>query len=177
MNDNVLADLFLLSARLSLIAIGGLNTIIPELQRQVVDVHGWMTAAQLADLIALAQASPGPNGLVLALIGWQVAGLNGFLVATVAGNVPPAVLAFCLFRVRRKLDRSRLLRAAQDGLVPVVVGLILASGFSIARATDDTLIEVAMTVVVALLVWRTRLNPLWMLSVAALIGLTGFYLG
>ena len=80
-------------------------------------------------------------------------------------------------RVRRKLAGPELLRSAQDGLVPIVVGLTLASGFVTAQATDDTLVEVATTVLVALLVWRTRLNPLWLLSVAALIGLAGLATG
>jgi chromate transporter len=175
--DNPLVDLLLTFARLSLVAIGGLNSVIPEMQRQVVDVHGWTTAAQLAQLIALAQASPGPNGLVASLVGWQVAGPGGFMAATIGVNVPPAVLAFGLSRVRRRLAHSRLLRAVQHGLVPIVVGLILASGFVIAQATDDTPVEVGMTVAVAVLVWRTRINPLWLLSGAALVGLAGLASG
>jgi chromate transporter len=175
--NSTLVDLFLTFARLSLIAIGGLNTVIPELYRQAVDVHGWVTAPELGNLIALAQASPGPNGLVGALVGWQAAGLGGFFAAALGGNIPPAMLAFCLSRLRRKLSGSRLLRAAQDGLVPIVVGLMLASGFVIAQTTDDSLIEVAISVVVSLMVWRTRVNPLWLLGVAALIGVAGQYVG
>lgn len=177
MTENPLIDLFLTFARLSLIAIGGLNTVIPELYRQVVEIHGWVTGAELGDLIALAQASPGPNGLVVSLVGWRVAGFWGFMAATVGVTIPPALLAFFLSRVRRRLAGSRLVKAAQDGLVPIVVGLTLASGFVTALATDDTLVEVAMTVVVSLLVWRTRLNPLWLLSVAALVGMADLFVG
>ena len=63
----VLIDLFLTFAGLGLIAIGGQNTILTEVYRQVVDVHRWMSAADLADLIALTQAAPGPNGQFVAL--------------------------------------------------------------------------------------------------------------
>src|SRR5258706_13600256 len=61
---------------LSLIAVGGAITVIPEMHRSVVEVHGWMSGAQFADLFALAQAAPGPNILVVSLIGWKVAGLG-----------------------------------------------------------------------------------------------------
>lgn len=173
MSPDILADLFLTFARLSLVAIGGINAILPELYREVVEVRGWISAGDFADMVALAQASPGPNGLVSALIGWRVGGLAGFFTAALAVSVPPAVLAFGLSRVRRRLAGARWLRAAQGGLVPVVVGLMLASGMVTARAADDTLAKVALTVVVTLLVWRTRLNPLWLLGAGALAGLTG----
>jgi chromate transporter len=171
MNENVLFDLFWTFVRLAVVAVGGMNTVIPEVAREVVDVHGWMTRSELADLIALAQASPGPNGLMVSLVGWEVAGLPGFLVTTLAISLPPALLAFGLSRIRRRLARSRFLRAAQAGLVPIVIGLMLASGVVTAQATDDTWIKYAMTAVVSILVWRTRLNPLWLLGAAAIVGL------
>ncbi len=67
-------------AQLSLLAFGGGNSILPEMQRQVVQVHQWMTARDFAALYALAQAAPGPNMLVSALIGQRVAGIPGALV-------------------------------------------------------------------------------------------------
>jgi chromate transporter len=173
MNDNVLVDLLWTFMRLAVVAVGGMNSVIPEIARQVVDVHGWMTRSKLADLIALAQASPGPNGLVVSMVGWEVAGLPGFLVTTLAISLPPALLAFCVSRIRRRLARTRFLKAAQSGLVPIVIGLMLASGFVTARATDDSWIEYGMTVVVAILVWRTNLSPLWLLGAGAVVGVAG----
>jgi chromate transporter len=167
---SLLYDLFVSIARLSLVSIGGIQAIISEVYREVVQVRGWMSAADLADMVALAQAAPGPNGLVVALIGWRVAGAPGFFVAAVAVALPPAVMAFTFSRVRRRLATARWLRAAQSGLVPIVIGLMLAGGLVSARAADDTWLKVALTVVVALVVWRTPWNPLWWLAVGALIG-------
>lgn len=170
-DPNILWDLFVTFARLSLVSIGGIQAIISEVYREVVEVHGWMTAAEVADLVALAQASPGPNGLMVALIGWRVAGTPGFFVSAFAVALPPAILAFTFSRVRRRLATARWLRAAQAGLVPVVIGLMLASGLVSARAADDTWVKVGLTVLVALTVWRTPWNPLWWLAVGALVGL------
>ena len=69
---------------LSLVSIGGINVLLPEIRRQVVDVHGWMTDAAFAHTFAIASAAPGPNVIVVSLIGWQVAGWAGLLVATLA---------------------------------------------------------------------------------------------
>ncbi|MGE3909017.1 MAG: chromate transporter [Chloroflexota bacterium] len=168
----LLFELFVSFARLSLVSIGGIQAVISEVYREVVQVRGWMTASQMADLVALAQAAPGPNGLVVALIGWRVAGVPGFLVSVVAVAFPPAVLAFTFSRVRRRLATARWLRAAQSGLVPVVIGLMLAGGLVSARAADDTWVKVGLTVAVALFVWRTPWNPLWWLAIGAIIGAT-----
>ena len=170
-DPSVLWDLFFSFARLSLVAVGGIQAIISEVYREVVDVRGWMTAAEMADLVALAQASPGPNGLMVALIGWRVAGVPGFFVSAFAVALPPAIIAFTFTRVRRRLATARWLRAAQSGLVPLVVGLMLASGLVSARAADDTWVKVILTVLVALTVWRTSWNPLWWLAVGAVVGL------
>jgi len=170
-DQNILWDLFVSISRLSLVSIGGIQAIISEVYREVVQVRGWMTAAEMADLVALAQASPGPNGLVVAMIGWRVAGVPGFFVAAFAVALPPAILAFTFSRVRRRLATARWLRAAQSGLVPVVIGLMLAGGLVSARAADDTWVKVVLTVLVALTVWRTPWNPLWWLAVGAVVGL------
>ena len=79
-----LLALAVLFIQLSLLAVGGGNAIIPEMQRQVVDLHHWMSAREFSELFALAQASPGPNTMIAALIGWHVAGVAGLMVSTVA---------------------------------------------------------------------------------------------
>jgi chromate transporter len=173
-DGSLLFDLFMTFARLALIAIGGMNSVLPEVYREVVDVKGWMSAAELADLIALTQASPGPNGQFVSLVGLRLAGVPGFFVAGLAVALPPAIVAFAMSRAQRRLATVRWVRAAQNGLVPVIVGLILASGLISAEAADDTWIKVGLTVVVALVVWRTRWNPLWLLAVGAIVGLAGF---
>jgi chromate transporter len=165
-----LIDLFVTFARMSLIAVGGMQSVLSEVYREVVDVRGWMTAAELADLIALAQASPGPNGLFSGLIGLRVAGVAGFFAGALAVALPPAILAFGMSRARRRLATARWLRAVQGGMVPIVVGLVLAGGLVSAQAADDTWIKIGLTVVVSLVVWRTTWNPLWLLAVGAVLG-------
>jgi chromate transporter len=166
----LLFDLFMTFAGLGLIAIGGQNTVLTEVYRQVVDVHRWMSAADLADLIALTQAAPGPNGQFVALVGLRVAGIQGFFVAGLALALPPAILAFIVARVQKRLASARWLRAVQGGMVPIVIGLIMASGLVSAEAADDTWAKIGLSILMSVVVWRTRWNPAWLLLLGAIIG-------
>lgn len=155
---------------ISLIAVGGGIAVVPEMNRLAVEVHGWMSDARFAQLFALAQAAPGPNVLVVGLIGWQVAGLAGMLVATAAMTVPAGLLAFGFFRLRSRLAGRSGLRLMERGLVPIAVGLILASGLILGQAAASGWVAVALTVGSSLFVWRTDHSPLWVLGAGAVAG-------
>jgi chromate transporter len=152
---------------ISLIAVGGGIAVVPEMNRLVTDVHGWMSDARFAQLFALAQAAPGPNVLVVGLIGWQVAGISGMLVATAAMTVPSGLLAYGFWRVRTRLAGSTPMRLLENGLVPVAVGLILASGIILGQAAASGWIAVALTLGSTLFVWRSDRSPLWVLAAGA----------
>ncbi len=158
---------------LSFIAIGGVAPILPELHRQVVDVHGWMSSQRFTDLFAIAQASPGPNFLVVSLIGLDVAGWPGALVATVAIVGPTGVLAYGVGLVWRRFREARWRIALQAGLVPVTIGLVCASAYVIARSADTSYAAVAVTLVTAIAVYSTKVHPILLLAGGAALGLAG----
>jgi chromate transporter len=161
-------------ALLSLVAVGGVNTIVPELHRQTVEVSGALTDQQFADLFAIAQAAPGPNVLFVTLIGWQLAGLGGALLATAALTVPTCSIAYLVTRVWDRFRDAPWRIATQAGLVPVTIGFIAASALLIARAADDNLVALAITAGTAAIAYWSRINPLWALVAAAALGFAGF---
>jgi chromate transporter len=173
-SEETLAQLAMDFSALSLIAVGGAITVLPEMHRSVVEVHGWMSGAQFADLFALAQAAPGPNILVVSLIGWKVAGLAGAAVATTAVCAPSCVLTFAVSRIWQRFRGARWRAAVEDGLVPVTVGLMLAGGYLITLAADHSWSGFAVTAVTAAVVLATRIHPLWLLGAAGLLGLAGW---
>jgi chromate transporter len=172
--NSTLTALAVIFSQLSLVAFGGGNTVLPEMHRQVTEVHHWLTNADFAALFALAQAAPGPNMMVVPLIGWHVAGLAGMLVSTVAIFGPSSILTAVALRLWRRFKDNPWRRAVQAGLVPVSVGLVAASALLIVRAADRTWILVAISAGVALVATRTRLHPLWLLAAGAVIGWSGF---
>jgi chromate transporter len=171
--ESLLAQLALDFGMLSLIAIGGGIAVLPEMQRIVVDNHGWMSAATFTDLFALAQAAPGPNVLVVSLIGWQVAGLAGAAVTTAAMTVPTSVLTYGIATVWERFRDARWRKAIQRGLAPVTIGLMLAAAYLITRGADHTPAAYALTAFTAAVVLATRLHPLWLIAAGAVLGLVG----
>ena len=174
MSEETLAQLAMDFSVLSLIAVGGAITVLPEMHRSVVEVHGWMSGARFAELFALAQAAPGPNILVVSLIGWKVAGWAGAVVATAAVCGPSCVLTFAVSRIWQRFRGARWRAGVEEGLVPVTVGLMLAGGYLITLAADHSWSGFAVTAATATVVLTTRIHPLWLFGAAGLIGLAGW---
>lgn len=164
-------------APLSLLMFGGANAILPDIHRQAVEVRGWMSDDEFATLFAIAQVAPGPNILIVSLIGWQIAGLAGLLVATIAINVPHCMLTYGIGHALTRLGDAPWMRATKDALVPVTVGLILASGVVMGRAADHSVLTGAISAGTATFVVLTKRNPLWMLGAGTLASLIGTHLG
>jgi chromate transporter len=173
MNDTLVA-LAAIFSQLSLLAFGGGNTILPEMQRQVVDVHHWMPASEFSALFALAQAAPGPNLMIVTLIGWHVAGWAGMLVTSVAKFGPSSVVTIIALHAWDRFKDRPWRRYAQQGLVPVTAGIVAASAALIAEASNPTAIAWAISAFTAVIALKTRIHPLWLLAAGSLIGLTGF---
>jgi len=170
---SVLLSLAIVFAELSLLAFGGTNSVLPEMQRQVVDVHGWLTAQQFASLFALAQAAPGPNMMVVTLIGWRVAALPGALVATLAVATPSSVLTFFAAHLWHRFRDAWWRQAVQRGLMPVTAGLVMASAALLIRTTATNIGTAAVVVVATLVLLFTRTHPLIVLGAAAALGAAG----
>jgi chromate transporter len=161
-------------ARLSLLAVGGVLSVLPEMQHQTVEVHGWVTAREFTSLFALAQSAPGPNMMVVTLLGARVAGLPGAFVATAAFIVPPGVLVFVIGRLWLRLRAKTWLRGVQMGLTAVTVGLVAAAALLLARSTADSGMAWTVVALSTAVLLRTSLNPLWILAVGALLGAAGW---
>ena len=158
---------------MSLMAVGGANATIPEMHRVAVDVHHWLTDQQFADVFGIAQLTPGPNVLIVTLIGYSVAGVAGALVATLSMCVPTAVLAFCVSRLLTRSSHARWPAIIQAALVPLSIGLMGASGLILAQTSDRTWIAALVTAIAALLASTTRLNPFWVLLGGGCAGFAG----
>jgi chromate transporter len=147
--------------------------VIPEMQRQVVDVHHWMSAPEFAALYALAQAAPGPNMMVVSLVGWRVGGFWGALVTTGAVAAPSSVLTLLVSGVWYRFKDAKWRKAVQAGLQPVTAGLIMASAALLIQSTTVDWTAAAVTVVTAGLFIFTKLHPMLILAGAAAAGAIG----
>lgn len=160
-------------ALLSLLSFGGINVVLPEAHRFVVDLHHWVSDQEFADFFAIAQAAPGPNFLLFALIGWKVAGAFGAIAAIVAIIVPAGTLAFIVGGIWHRFRNAPWRRAVQAGLAPITIGLVFSSGFVLSTAADYNSVTFAITALTAIVALGTNINPLWLFLGAGLLGLAG----
>lgn len=158
---------------MAFLAIGGANAVVPEMHRQVVDVYGWMSASDFAALFAIASAAPGPNVLIVTLVGWQVAGLSGALVTTGAMIGSTGLLTFGAFRLWDRRKGASWQKPVQAGLSAVTVGLVGSSAYLLTEATATNAVTLAVALGTALVAWRTRINPLWCFALGAGLGAAG----
>jgi chromate transporter len=150
--------LFTRVSSLALISFGGVNTVLPALHHQAVNEQHWMTDRDFANMFALASVSPGPNFMVLTLIGYRAAGVAGALVASFALCVPTSLLAFAVVKVWDRFKTAHW-RIAATLLV---------------RTSDGGWAAYAITAATAIVGVLTRVNPLWVFLFAAIAGGLGF---
>jgi chromate transporter len=176
---------------LSLLGVGGAITTAPDMQRYLVQQQHWLTDAQFNASIAIAQAAPGPNVLFIALLGWNIGlnaggglaagawamGLFGMLVTMTGIMLPSSVLTFMATRWGHRNRDRRDVRAFKQGMAPIVIALLIATGWILATthhnpATDWKLW--LLTAVTTVIVWRTKIHLLWLLGAGALLGALGW---
>jgi chromate transporter len=157
-------------AWLSLLQFGGTNAVVPEMHRQAVDVLHWMNGPTFLNLFALAQLAPGPNVMIVSLVGWQVAGPAGLAVATLAMTVPPCLLAFAMSRLMPRAAQSPWLSIVKDGLVPLAIGMILASGWIMTQSSATGLLSIVLTIGATAFVIFTEYNLLLAIASAVALG-------
>ena len=186
-------DIFLQFLSLSLLAVGGPMSTAPDMHRYLVTQQHWLTEAQFSSSIALAQAAPGPNVLFVGLLGWNL-GLNaagglgagphaialalfGLLLAMTGCMLPALVPAYHASRWAQRHSDRRPVRAFKAGMAPLVVALMIATGWLLAAAHGNAAEDWRLwllTLAATLIVWRTQVHLLWLIAAGALLGGLGW---
>ncbi|KAB2928198.1 MAG: chromate transporter [Dechloromonas sp.] len=158
---------------LSFVAFGGATALLPEMHRVVVIEHAWLDDTTFTHLYAIAQAAPGPNVLVVTLIGWKVAGLAGAMAATLAMCLPMSVLIYLLIDRWESFAGKRWQRAISLGVAPLAVGLVFSGATLIAQSAGLRPAGWLLVLLSAVLALKSRLHPLWMIAIGAAWGMLG----
>ncbi|MCU4377656.1 MULTISPECIES: chromate transporter [Acinetobacter] len=166
----ILLTLAMVFTQLSIVAFGGGNAILPEMQHQVVTVHQWMTAEQFSSLFAMAQAAPGPNMMIVPLVGWHVAGPAGLLATSIAKFGPSSVLTIYALKFWQRFKDHPLRARFEQALRPITVGLVLVSAWLIADASVQNILLVLIVILTAVLGLFKKIHPLWVMVLGAGLG-------
>jgi chromate transporter len=158
-------------AMVSSISFGGFPTVLPDVRNFVVGTHGWMTDQDFANIFAMAQSIPGPNMiLMMSFVGWKVWGFPGAVASAFATFGPPCAIYFASYRLWGRFRDAPWQQIVRLGLVPVIMGLVIASGTVMAGAADSNWRAVTLTIAAATIMLGTRLSPLWMLVIGGVLG-------
>jgi chromate transporter len=179
---------------LSLMSVGGAIATVPEMHRYLVDQQGWLSEGEFNSSITLAQAAPGPNVLFVALMGWNF-GLNagtssgvgvgmatwwafmGACLCLLSVLLPSSVTTYLVTRWAHKNQRMRAVRAFKAGMAPLVIALMMSTGWLMHSHHNQIERDWPLwlvTAVTAGLVWKTRIHLLWLLAIGATLGVLGW---
>lgn len=141
---------------LSLLCVGGGLGVIPELQRQVVERHQWITAREFVDGYALSQLTPGPTMLVVVFVGYRAHGLPGGVLAGLATFLPTSLLIAVVARRWTHVRDRPWARSTERALGPIGIGLMAAGALTLGRTAmhDWTSAGIAVAALGALLLRR-----------------------
>ena len=155
---------------LSLLSFGGSNVVLADIAHQAVVVHRWTSEREFADLFAISRAAPGPGSMLVALIGWKVAGIAGAVVATMSLYLPPALLVYGAARLWGRWRGSAWHGAVERGLAPIAAGLLLSGGIAVLRlsAAGPALWLAALAAAGVLLRWP-KLHPVPVLLIGGAV--------
>lgn len=170
----LLLELFLQFTLLALVAFGGASALLPEIHRVVVDQHHWINDATFMQLFAIAQAAPGPNVLIVSLVGWEIAGVPGAVVATLGMCLPMSLVISLMMPVWNRMEGKTWQQAVQFGVAPLAVGLVLSSGFLIGQSSQQGGSGIALVVLSTALARYTALHPLWLIALGGVCGGLGW---
>jgi len=174
-SGDTLIAVVLVFAPLSLLSFGGGNAVIADIAQQAIQVQGWTSEREFADLFALSRAAPGPGSMLAALIGWKAAGIGGAAVATLAFYLPSAALVLGVARLWGRWRGSVWHTAVERGMAPVAAGLFLSGGIAVLRASPGgpAVWVAAIVTTLALLRWP-KMHPVpLLLGAAVLFGVLG----
>ncbi len=173
----IFLELFWSFFQIGLFSIGGGYAAMPLIQNQTVELHSWLTMSQFADIMTIAEMTPGPIAINSAtFVGIQVAGIPGAIVATLGCVFPSCVVVMTLACVYYRFRSFDIVQGVLFGLRPAVIAMIASAGISLLimalYGQGELPFKPASTDVIALILFLTgfivlrtkKPNPLWVMA-------------
>ncbi len=156
-------------ALLSILAVGGGTAVLPEMQTLLAHQFG-IAHTQFVHIYSMGQVAPGPNMLMVLVIGFQVAGLVGAGVVLLSFFLPSSILCFYVGRVWNRFGDSPWRRSIQNALEPISIGLMASGVYAVAKASIVSPITLALALITLYLILRTKINPVFVILGSGMSG-------
>ncbi|HEY4543823.1 MAG TPA: chromate transporter [Tissierellaceae bacterium] len=168
---NLLLQLFLSFFKIGAFSFGGGYAMLPLLEKEIIITHNWLTSQEFVDIFAISEMTPGPIAVNSAtFLGYKVAGFLGAIVATFAVILPSFIVITFLYLSIEKFKDSKYLDWIFQGIRPVVLGLILAAGITVAKTGVTDIRGLFIAGLLFYVVSFKKLNPIWAIVLGGLLG-------
>ncbi len=178
----LLLDIVLTFMQIGVLSFGGGYAAVSLVEKQVVDVKGWMTYAEFADIVTIDELTPGPVAVNAAtFVGTKMAGLPGAIAATIGAILPSCIIALILVKLYYRYRDMSIMNGALKGLKSMVVALIAVTTISIlmnALFTAEIIsfssldvVSVILFIVSMILLRKYKMNPLIVMAICGVVGL------
>lgn len=157
---------------------------MPLIQNQIVDIHGWLTMNEFADVITISQMTPGPIAINSAtFVGTRIAGLGGAIVSTIGCIFPSCIIVLILVHVYYKYRNLSTVQGILKGLRPAVIAMIASAGLALVilafwngkgisgNIGNTDFISVAIFLIAIVILRKWKVNPITVMAGAGIIGL------
>ncbi len=168
----ILLDLFISFFKIGAFSFGGGYAMLPYIEDVVIYEHGWLNAKEYIDILAISEITPGPIAINSAtFIGFKIAGVLGSLVSTIGVVLPSFIVISLIFYVLSKFENNKVVEWIFQGIRPLVAGLILAAFISVFNNTIADIKAVFISILVFILVYIKKINPILCILIAGLLGI------
>jgi chromate transporter len=165
-----LGFLFLIMLKIGATLFGGGYVLVAFLRADLVSRLHWLTEHQLLDAVAAGQVTPGPLFTTATFVGYVLGGIWGAIAATVGIFLPAFVLVAISGPIVPRLRQSPLAAAVLDGINVAALALMIAVSIQLARTAIDDWATAALGIVSAVLLFRYRINSVWLILGGAAVG-------
>ena len=166
-----LIKLFISFLKIGAFSFGGGYAMLPLIKKEIIEVHGWLTVTEFIDILAVVEMTPGPIAINSAtFLGYEVGGVLGSIVATVAVVLPSFVIILIIAHFLSKFSDSPYVDWAFKGIRPVILGLVASAAITVAVGAITNIKSIIIGVVVFYLITFKKLHPIWGILMAGAAG-------
>lgn len=173
---DILIKLYLAFLKIGTFSFGGGYAMLPFMQREIVNSHGWISMSEFTDIIGISQMTPGPIAINSAtFVGYKVGGVVGSILATVGVVTTSFILVSIINKVLSKFKESTIVKATLAGMRPILIALIIYAFIDLAKESYMDLKSIIITIIIGIVLLSKKIHPILVIVIAAILGLI-FYL-
>lgn len=168
----VIFELFISFFKIGAFSFGGGYAMLPLIEKEIIDIHGWLTTTEFIDILAVSEMTPGPIAINSAtFLGYKVAGVMGSITATIAVVLPSFIVMSLIFHFISKFKNTPYVEWIFSGIRPVVLGLIAAAAITVGKNAFIDIKSVIIAIILFYLVSFKKLNAILAIVLAGIFGI------